>query len=248
MALKGLRRQRGSHGAALISSAVLHAAVLAGAWATSKYRPEPLVFESYAIELYSPPPAVEAPELTPGSQELVVERPPEMADPAPTPPKPEPEAPVRTEQPRPPTPRPPAPSPPAPAQTDAPRQRAAGPDAVPSSAGGENLNIRMEGLRRDYPEYYARIVSQISRCFNMQRTRPITGPFETVVDFMILRDGKVPEESVRVFKASGNVAFDDMAQGAIECAGSRFGALPDDLPYDRLPIRFKFTPAGAGGL
>jgi outer membrane biosynthesis protein TonB len=248
MALKGLRRQRERAGVPFVGSLVLHALLLAGAWATSKYRPAPMVFESYAIELYSPPPAVQADEFISGSQELVVERPPEMPDPAPPAPKPEDEAPVRTEPPKPePKPAAPTPSTPAPAPTDAPRRPAAGPDAVPGSPGGENLNIRMEGLRRDYPQYYANIVTQISRCFNQQLTRPITGPYETVVDFAILRDGKVPEETVRVFKASGSVSFDDMAQGAIECASSRFQPLPEDLPWDRLPIRFKFTPAGAGG-
>jgi hypothetical protein len=248
MALTGLRRHRERKGAPFIGSVVIHGLLLVGAWATSKYKPEPLVFESYAIELYSPPPAVQADEFTPGTQELVVDRPPEMPDPAPPPPKPEEEAPVRTEQPKPePKPTPPSPAPPRPApNTDAPRQPAAGPDAVPGSAGGENLNIRLEGLRRDYPEYYARIITQITRCFN-QQGRPPVGAFETIVDFMIMRDGTVPEESVSVFKKSGNASFDFMAQGAIECAGTRFGALPDDLPYDRLPIRFKFTPAGAGG-
>ena len=80
-----------------------------------------------------------------------------------------------------------------------------------------------------------------------QATQPIRGQFETVVDFVIMRDGSVPEQSLNVSKKSGNQSFDFMAMGAIECAGTRFGALPEDLPYDRLPIRFKFTPAGAGG-
>ena len=34
-------------------------------------------------------------------------------------------------------------------------------------------------------------------------------------------------------------AFDFEALGAVECAGKgRFGALPEELPFDRLPVEF----------
>ena len=33
--------------------------------------------------------------------------------------------------------------------------------------------------------------------------------------------------------------------GAVDCAGNgRFGPLPEDLPYDRFPIKFSFRPQG----
>ena len=39
--------------------------------------------------------------------------------------------------------------------------------------------------------------------------------------------------------------FDFEAIGAVECAGQgRFGQLPDELPYDRLPVQFDFRPPG----
>jgi len=44
---------------------------------------------------------------------------------------------------------------------------------------------------------------------------------------------------------SGSTAFDFEAIGAVECAGQgRFGQLPDELPYDRLPVQFDFRPPG----
>jgi hypothetical protein len=44
---------------------------------------------------------------------------------------------------------------------------------------------------------------------------------------------------------SGSTAFDFEAIGAVECAGQgRFGQLPDELPYDRLPVQFDFRPTG----
>jgi hypothetical protein len=44
---------------------------------------------------------------------------------------------------------------------------------------------------------------------------------------------------------SGNTSFDFAAMGAVECAGQgRFGPLPEDLPYESLPVLFDFTPSG----
>jgi outer membrane biosynthesis protein TonB len=227
-----------------IGSLLVHVAILALFWSSTVFRPEPIVFESFAIQLYSPPPAVEAEEYSAPQEELVVEKPPEM-QPDPAPPEPKPE--VRTEDPPPrpePEPRPttPAPQPTTPPETEPERQPARGPDAVPSSSGGENINVRMEGLRRDYPEYYNNIVRQITRCFRPPRE----GRWETTIQFVIGSDGVVVGES-QVAKKSGNVNFDFLALGAIECASGRFGSFPDDLTLDRLAIQFTFTPAGAGG-
>jgi outer membrane biosynthesis protein TonB len=230
--------------ASFIGSAALHLAVGVVLWASTAFRPAPPVFETYAIDLYSPPPAVESeePELTPPVEELVVEAPVEEPDPTPPPPEPEPDP---LPEPPPPEPEPTRPAPPPPVTTEPEPERpqpSRGPDAEPSSQGGEDMNIRMEGLRRDYPDYYGNIVLQIRRCF-LQR-RPPDGRWEAQVDFFIARDGRTVD--IRFAKESANTAFNFQAMGAVECAGSRFGPLPEDMPLDRLPVRFTFNPAGPG--
>ena len=241
------RRNRRPGRGSLLGSAALHLAVLAVAWSTSAFRPEPLFFETFRIELVSPPPATVAEEPTPAApeEELVVDTPVETA-PAPDPVPPPPEE-TREPEPEPepepdPRPDPPAPQPrPEPVETTP--TPAAEPDPEPAETGGENINVRMEGLRKDYPAYYNNIVRQIQRCFRP----PPGGNWETVVFFVINRDGSVSD--TRFVKQSGNARFDFEALGAIaDCAGrsGRFGPLPDDLPYDRLPIQFSFRPAGAG--
>jgi len=218
-----------------------------------------MVFETFAINLVSPPPAVEAPvqQPEPPREELVVERPVETApQPEPTPPPPPqpraeptpappPRQPEPTPQPRPEPPpqrTPPPPPPPEPDPTPT-REPVQGPDAQPSRQGGENIMVRMEGLRRDYPEYYNNIVRQITRCY----PPPAPGSrWQATVYFVISRNGSVAE--TRVVTQSGSAAFDLDALGAVECAGrnERFGPLPADLPFDRLPIQFTFSPAGPG--
>ncbi len=60
---------------------------------------------------------------------------------------------------------------------------------------------------------------------------------------MIEREGTVAD--MRFLSRSGSTAFDFEAIGAVECAGQgRFGQLPDELPYDRLPVQFDFRPPG----
>ena len=96
----------------------------------------------------------------------------------------------------------------------------------------------MEGLRRDYPEYWNNIIRQIQRCF-----RPPSGNWVTSVTFMIRRDGSVTNLAFE--RRSGNASFDFEAMGAVECAGQgRFGPLPEELPYEVQPIRFEFRPSG----
>ena len=65
---------------------------------------------------------------------------------------------------------------------------------------------------------------------------------------MIEDDGSVRES--RFLRRSGNPAFDyTTMEAVVECAGQgRFGPLPEDLPYDRLPIRFTFRPGSASGI
>ena len=212
----------------------------------STVRQEPTIeFISYEIDLVSPPPAVQADEYTPASEELVVERPePERAPPEPEPepepePDPEPEITVAAREPEPspaaPT-RQPEPEPPA-ASTPA-----AGPNPSPEPAArsGEGISVRMEGLRRDYPEYYNNIIRQIYRCLRGDRL----GRWEAVVDFVIQRDGWVRDD-IRFVTRSGNTSFDFEAMSAVECAGQgRFGPLPE--AYESLTVRFDFSPSGGG--
>ncbi len=126
---------------------------------------------------------------------------------------------------------PPAEEPPAPTETEA---------EPTDEAGGEDINVRLEGLRRDYPAYYGNIIVQIRRCF-----RPPDGqPREATIRFLIHRDGSTSD--YQTVRSSGSFAFDAEAQGAVECAGrpGRIGPLPEDFPWDVLPIEFTFSPRG----
>jgi outer membrane biosynthesis protein TonB len=107
---------------------------------------------------------------------------------------------------------------------------------------GEDINVRMRGLQRDYPVYYENIVRQMRRCF-----RPPQGSTRrATIQFSIARDGRV--SGVQVVEPSGDFAFDLIAMGAAECAGNgRFGPLPEGMPADHLPIQFKLDPSGTGG-
>jgi hypothetical protein len=111
-----------------------------------------------------------------------------------------------------------------------------------AAEGGEDINVRLEGVRRDYPAYYNNIITQIQRCFRWTQG----GSWETTVYFAIRRDGTVAD--LDFVKRSGNTAFDFEAMGAVDCAGKgRFGPLPEDLPFDVLPVQFNFRPQGGIG-
>jgi outer membrane biosynthesis protein TonB len=213
----------------------VHVAVFAFmVWGPTSERP-PFEFISYQIELVSAPASLQAAEPEAASEELVVERPEvelelgqevvveERAEPEP---EPEPPAPPETPEPE--------PEPQEPAEQADPSMVAA-PEAP---KGGDAVNVRLEGVRRDYPLYYNNIIRQIQRCFQWSGQ----GGWETTVYFVINRDGSVSD--LDFVKRSGNPQFDLSAMGAAECAGGRgrFGALPEDLPFDRLPIQFKFVP------
>jgi TonB family protein len=230
----------------LIFSIILHASLL-GIVLLSMMRSEPVVeFVAYEVDLVSPPPAVEAEEYTPAREELVVERP--EPEPAPPEPEPEPEPQVTVDEPaRAPEPEPTPPSPPTPTNQPEPEPPAdptpaAGRDADPTAErSGEGINVRMEGLRRDFPEYYNNIIRQISRCF-----RPPEGNWATTLRFNIRRDGSVTD--VQFARRSGNTAFDYLAMEAVECAGQgRFGPLPAEMPYEYQPVEFEFRRAPGGG-
>jgi len=206
--------------------------------------PEPLTFITFEVDIVSPPPQRGPQEETPAPQEeeLVVERPEEAPQEQPQEAVPLPEArpEPRREEPR--TTQPET-QPPPQTRTEAPpaRTEAAREDEALS---GEDIEVRMEGVRRDFPEYYDNIIRQISRCFRPPAGIP--GGLRTTVYFVIRQDGTVAD--LRFVEQSGNPDFDFEALGAVgDCAGrGRFGPLPEDLPYERLPILFEFRPPGGG--
>jgi len=229
-------------GRSMALSVALHGALFAGGWASTLYEPPRIEFLTYEIELVSPPPARQSEEPEPATQELVVERP----DPEPAPPEPEVEEVVPVEEPEPePEPEPeereePAEQPPPEADEEPVMASAPDPPEEEPEETGEGLNVRIEGLRRDYPQYYNNIIRQIQRCFRWREG----GNWETTIFFYIDRDGTA--EGIEFVSRSGSTAFDFEAMGAVECAGQgRFGPLPEDVPYDRFPVRFSFRPIGA---
>lgn len=220
-------------------SAILHGTVFAVAWLSALRQVPAVEFIAYEIELVSPPPTAEAEQPQPETEDLVVERP------EPEPPPPEPEAEivpieVPDAEPEPePEPAPPEPEPdvpPEPDVVDAPAAAPEPPETEPELSG-EDLNVRLEGLRRDYPAYYDNIIRQIQRCFRWRTG----GSWETAVVFTIGRDGVASD--LGFTSRSGNTAFDFEAMGAVDCAGQgRFGPLPEDLPWPELRISFTFEP------
>lgn len=227
----------------LLASAIIHVVALALAWFTQASAPDFQEFVTYEIDIVSPPPAQLAEEPAPvQEEELVVETP----EPTPPPEEPEPdpvvEEPEREESRPEPTPTPPPPEP-------EPVEEAGDPEPSETESG-EDINVRMEGLRRDYPAYYENIIRQMNRC--MRFNGP--GGLKTSVYFVIGRDGSVNPGRTEFVSRSGNVGFDFAVMEAVECAGTgRFGALPPELGLDRFPIIFEVTssrrlPQGPGSM
>ena len=248
------------------ASASAHAVVLVFLlWVAPALRQEAVAYEVVRVSFASPPPTPADEEVLPAPEdELVIETPqpepePPEEDPAPEPALPEPSPPEPEEDPPPAPPPEPEPAPPvappeeespppAPPDTppaDEPRDAQAAPteDAENAEDDGRDVAARMEGLRRDYPEYYANIIVQMERCF---RGRSRGSRLEAVVTFKIARDGSTSE--IGVERSSGSFAFDLDAQGAAECAGKagRLGPLPEDYPWAFLPVQFTFSPRTRG--
>lgn len=248
------------------ASASLHVAVLVFLlWIAPALRDEAVAYEVVRVSFASPPPLPADREVAPAPEdELVIETP--QPDPEPEPPKEEPEpalpepsppeseeeaAPELPPEPEPePPPAPPEEEAPPPAPPDTPpaekprdAQAAPAEDAENAEEDGRDVAARMEGLRRDYPEYYENIIVQMERCF---RGRSRGSRLEAVVTFKVARDGSTSE--IGVERPSGSFAFDLDAQGAAECAGKagRLGPLPEDYPWAFLPVRFTFSPKTRG--
>ena len=235
------RREKIGKGPVLGSIGIHFSAILLTWWAsaTAAEIPNFVVFE---IELISPS-AAELGEVIPlPSEELVIETPVEVM------PEPEEEVPPPVVEEEAPPEEEPEPeevvAPPDPDPVDDPEPiRSPNPDPDIETPG-EDLNVRMEGLRRDYPEYYNNILRQMQRCFRWRGDDDL----RATVYFEINRDGSVAE--VDILESSRSIAFDIEAMGAAECAGSRdrLGPLPQALPFDRLPVVFYFEPQSGLGL
>lgn len=238
----GGRNPRRPGGGALFASLTLHLLVAAMAWWAHRQAAQPIQFIAYEMELVSFS-DLEDPDPGVPEDELVVETPEEPEPPAPEP-EPEPPPPDPDPDPEPePTPAPVREEPPPEPVRDPPREEVR---PTPAETPAEEMTsaeiaVRMEGLQRDFPAYYTQIIREIDRCFRPPAMRNLTA----VVRFDIRRDGSVPRGSIQVHQRSGQLQFDMSAVAAVECAGEgRFGSLPDDLPWDVLPILFTFRPAG----
>lgn len=238
---------------AFVASALLHVLAFLLVWWTETARPSEVEFVAYDIELVSPPSpvegepvpeerlTVETPEPEPAEEEPEPEEPPPPEPEAEPPPEPAEEEPEPEPEEAPPPETEERPQPADTAREDVERGVSA-PDPEAETAG-EDISVRIEGVRRDYPAYYNNIIRQINRCFRWRGDQDLTATLR----FYINRDGTVSD--ISVVEPSGSLEFDFEAMGAVECAGSgdRMGPLPEDLPFDRLPIQFTFRPAGGSG-
>jgi outer membrane biosynthesis protein TonB len=231
----------------VLSSFGFHLVVLSIVWFVQRTAGDFIEYDTYQVEIVTmgPPDETEVaapePPVVARSQE-----PPPEPEPEPEPvrpiPDPEPEI-VAEPEPEPEVTPDPDPEPPPPPRPETPPVVERPPVTAETSTA--EMNVRMEGLRRDFPEYYARITARISACF-----RPTGTPSGSVVlRFEIQEDGSIPSSSIRVQARSGNATLDIQAVGAVECAGrGQLGPLPDDLNSEVLPIQFTFSPSrGAGG-
>ncbi len=225
----------------VVGSVFVHTSAIFLAWWASAAPAQVPDFVAFEIELISPPAAELGERTTPPPEELVIETP---LDPVPEPQEETPPAVIEEEA--------PADEPPMPEETSAPPDVELVDDPEPPTSPnpdpdvetpGEDLNVRREGLRRDYPVYYENIIRQMQRCFRWRGEEDLRAR----VYFVINRDGSVSE--VNIVESSRSIAFDIEAMGAAECAGSRdrLGPLPEALPFDRLPVNFTFTPRARRG-
>jgi outer membrane biosynthesis protein TonB len=231
-----LRRRRSKPPArALVASVLLHAGVIAAFWlAGVTITPEP-EFVQYRVTLVSPPPQEEGePEPVAAPETPVV------AEPVPEPPAPQPEPAPDEPAPAPPKPEPapPTPTPPKPAEVKPDPEPARGADPTPSTTGGENLNVQLDGEEFPFPDYLENIVMQLHRVFRWNGSPNL----EAEVVFYIQRDGSTG--GIKIVRKSGNFEFDLQAHEAVDRAGrtTAFGPLPDGWQQDRLWIRFTFEP------
>ncbi|HKK92313.1 MAG TPA: TonB C-terminal domain-containing protein [Longimicrobiales bacterium] len=230
---------------ALVGSVLVHGVVGVLAIALSLAQPEPMEFITYEIEMVSPPPAQAEEEQTAAPvEELEIETP-DRPEPEPEetpPPEPDPDPEPEEVPPEPETQPEPEETPPETEPDSVPTESTTPEETEETEETGEDIEVRMEGLRRDFPQYYGNIVTQIGRCWS-RLGRSVPNGLTATVDFVITADGTVT--GVRMVERSGSALFDGLVREAIGgCASGRFGPLPRDLGYERLPIRFEFRPPG----
>ncbi len=224
------RKEGGPDRSAVLQSVAVHMTLVVAAWAATAFRPPVIEYETVKIQIMSPP-AVQAQEVVESTPEEDLEV--DMPDPEPE----EEPLPVAEEAPPPPPERPR--EEPRPAETPTEQRTPTTTEEVPEEReSGEGIETRLEGLIRDYPEYWNRIIREIGRCFRGSREAH-RGTFR----FTIHRDGTVSD--IDVVESSGSLAFEINAIEAIECAGrGRLGPLPSDFQYETLPVLFSFEPRG----
>lgn len=227
------RPKAGGDRVAWAGSALIHGLAFALLAWVSAVEPPPMEFQTFEMEIVSAPATAPQPvqDPAPPEEELVVE------EPDPTPPEPEDPPPVVDDEPPPREVETPPPDPePTPPDPDPIEEAAA--DSAETEVTGEEIRVRLEGLQRFYPQYYENIIRQIGNCFRWRGSDNL----EAQLYFVIDRDGTVSDD--RVVQESGNIRFDLQAiEAVVDCAGrGRFGPLPEDLPYDRLPVLFTFHP------
>lgn len=219
----------------IVASLVLHGAVIA-AFILLRGAPPPPMPPIYHVRMMAAPP---------GPRAVGVVQPQPVAPPPTTAP------PTRPETPRPTTPvpskrtvKPPTKqaTPTTPTETK-PAPKTPAPTAGGGETGGAGAdvaNVNTGGIDFPYPGYLENIVRQVALRFHPS----IRGALRAEVQFIILRDGTVPQNSIRLVTRSGVYSFDLEAQGAVEAAANAraFGALPSGFTDDALPVTFRFDP------
>ena len=131
--------------------------------------------------------------------------------------------------------------------TPAPSTRTVTPPVTAPVAGGgptggtgaDVATVRTAGIDFPFPGYLTNIVRQIAIRFEPDiesRSR------RADVAFTVRRDGSITD--LRFVQRSGDYAFDQESQGAVESAARAraFGPLPDGFREDALPVIFSFDP------
>lgn len=195
--------------------------------------PEPAPPEPEPEPEPTPPPPKAEPVPAPKPRKEEPKPPPKKEEPKPEPKKETPPtAPPKREEPKKEEPKP------APSEAKPTPSRGAQPD--PSSSGGEDLDVKIEGARFVDPDYLANIQRQINRYFR----RPSASRTDVAeVQFYINKNGSVSD--IEVVRHSGSFAFRVAAMEAVEQAGinKAFGPLPREYPADQLLVSFYFRPA-----
>jgi len=201
--------------------------LLAGMLLQASRLPE---FETFTVQIYSPPPKVEGPpppEPKPEVKSTIVTKPKVETPPKPTPRPPKKvveQTPVKKPEEKPKEPEP-----------------ATGENADPESTGGENIDVDQNGRDFPYPEYLENIIRQIRRHF---RGWSGDGRPSAQIAFYINRDGTVG--GLTLIEKSADFKFNLQTMSAVELAGraGAFGALPEGWVPERLWVKFRFVPPG----